>query len=127
MTKRQGGSTMVSVLVVMSVIAIFVGAAYNFTLNLRRNVDRSVQYRNAVAVADGALQFAFGHWRQACRSMSPQVPATDALGAIPLPTSDMFPSLSDRVETFSVSRAAAGSTPETIANYKVRALAADWS
>jgi hypothetical protein len=125
---RRRGSTIISVLVVMAVVAIYVGAAYNFTLSLRRNVDRSVQYRNALAVADGALQFAFGHWRQACRNANPLVPATDDLAGIPLPTADLFPSLADRVGDFSVSREPlVASTPATIANYRVRGLAANWA
>ncbi len=125
---RRDGSTVLSVLVVMAVIAVFVGAAYSFTLNLRRNVDRSVQYRNALAVADGAVQFAFGHWRQACRSLRPGVPSSSELAAIPAPGADMFPSLSDRVPDFSLTRGEPSATaPETIANYRVRALAANWS
>src|SRR6187402_1283209 len=125
--ERQRGSTIISVLVVMAVVAIYVGAAYSFTLSLRRNVDRSVQYRNGVAVADGALQFAFGHWRQVCRTKSPQMPSTADLATIPLPTEDMFPSLTDRIDTFSVRRSApATNGPETIADYRVEALGADW-
>src|SRR3954469_10470324 len=89
---RRRGSILVSVMMVMAVVAVCVGAAYSFTLTLRRNVDRSVQYRSAVAVADGSLQYAFGHWRQICRSLGTDVPDTTALEAIPLPTADLFPS-----------------------------------
>jgi hypothetical protein len=126
--RRQQGSTLISVLVVMAVVAIYVGAAYNSTLTLRRNVDRSVQYRNAVAVADGTLQFAFGHWRQRCRTGTPQVPSSADLDAIPFPTAELFPSLADRTTDFSVTRLAPSTlAPETVANYRVRALDGSWT
>lgn len=114
----------------MAVVAIYVGAAYSSTLTLRRNADRSVQFRHAVAVADGALQYSFGHWRQACRNASPSLPTTDDLETIPLPTADLFPSLADRVSDFTAIRAENSTDPtqaRTLANYRVRALAADWN
>ena len=126
--ERRRGSTLISVLVVLSVIAVYVGAAYSLTLNLRRHTERSVQFRHAVAVADGTLQIAFGHWRQTCRELGDAVPSTTALANLPLPTAEHFPSLVEKVESFSVSR---GENPGsgdrfTIANYKLQALTPAW-
>jgi hypothetical protein len=127
--RQDRASTLVSVLIVMAMIAIYVGAAYSFTLNLRRNVERSTQHRHAVAVADGALQFAFGHWRQHCRAVGDGVPTTAELAAIPLPTVELFPSLTDRVTEFTATRLPVASdfNAPTVSNYAVTALAANWA
>src|SRR5688572_16133251 len=118
--KKNAGSTMLIVLTVLGTLSACVIASLNYTSVVSRNVTRSNAQRTATEVGDGAMEYAFAHWREICRQQTNTQRPTQAFETIPLPAQSLFPGISN----FTASRDEnpAGGTPYTVANYKVQAV-----
>ncbi|HEV7867447.1 MAG TPA: hypothetical protein VGO90_07180 [Chthoniobacteraceae bacterium] len=121
---KNNGSTMLVVLMVLGALSACIIASLNFTSVIGRDVQRSNTLRQAIEVGDGALDYAFAHWRQACRAQTNVQLPTSSLSAIRLPSASLFPS----IPNFTASRDPnpPGGTPYTLANYKVVAVDQNW-
>ena len=105
---------------VVATLAVFSIVAFNSTMTLARNVERTNIYRDAMNIGDGALEHAFGYWREVSRGRSNiNRPGSDYAG-LPLPTAGMF----DQVPNFTASASAnpTDGTPFTIANFSISAV-----
>src|SRR4051812_10696442 len=93
--KKNAGSTMLVILTVLGTLSACVIASLNYTAVVSRNVMRSNSQRSATEVGDGALDYAFAHWREICRQQTnTQRPTVDFSG-IPLPTQSLFPGINN--------------------------------
>jgi hypothetical protein len=120
MRKKESGATIVVVISVIATLAMFIGAALDYTFTVARNVERSDKMGQAAAIANGCLQDQFMYWREICRcnpSFSPitGVP-TNKFTGIPLPTTTQFPNVSNFTAT-----TGSGSS-YTVSNYSITAL-----
>jgi len=120
----QAGSSLVVVMLIMASLMTIVGVAIEYTTNSNRNVQRSNTLQQATAIADGTIDFAFGYWREICRSQTNSAMATSAFAALPAPSSGLFPN----VPNFTVKAGTRfDNTDEfdgtkTISNYKIIAV-----
>src|SRR5687768_6125739 len=121
MKTTTAGSTMLLVLSIVATLSMCVIGALGYTSTIARHVQRSNVMRQATEVGDGALDYAFAHWREISRMKPPNVhrPTAD-FASIPLPAPNHFPSFPG----FTASRGAnpTSGTPYTISNYKVKAV-----
>ena len=92
MKSMNRGSALVIVMMVITVLAVGVGAALEYTRNIARNVQRTNALQQAVAAGNGALDLAFLQWRSACRA-SENTPLT-ASNIAPSLSTAAFPDLS---------------------------------
>lgn len=127
--KKNKGSSILIVLVVMGTLSACVIASLNYTAVVSRNVMRSNSLRAAFEVGDGVIDYAFAHWREICRqqanvqltteSFNVQYPTANFTG-IPLPAQGLFPG----VKNFTASTGSnpVSGTSYTLANYKVVAV-----
>jgi type II secretory pathway component PulK len=67
MRKKESGATIVVVISVIATLAMFIGAALDYTFTVARNVERSDKMGQAAAIANGCLQDQFMYWREICR------------------------------------------------------------
>ncbi len=111
---------MLLILSVLATLSACVIAALNYTAVVNRAVMRSNSLRTATAVGDGAMDYAFIHWREICRQQTNTQRPTADFAAIPLPTQQLFPGITNF--TASTGANPATGTPYTIANYKVQAV-----
>jgi hypothetical protein len=118
--KNNHGSTMLVVLSVLGTLSACVIAALNFTSVVSRNVMRSNALRTSIEVGDGAMDYAFAHWREICREQTNTQRPTADFASIPLPTQSIFPGILNF--TASTGANPTSGTPYTIANYKVQAV-----
>src|SRR6267378_38234 len=118
------GSSLVVVMVVLASLMAIVAVAIEYTTTSNRNVQRSNTLQQATAIADGTIDFAFGYWREICRSQTNAAMATSDFAALPTPSPGLFPN----VPNFTVK---AGTTfdntdefdpTKTISNYKIMAV-----
>jgi hypothetical protein len=118
------GSSLVVVMVVLATLMAIVGVAVEYTTSTNRHVQRSNSLQQATAIADGTIDFAFGYWREICRSQTNAAMDTSAFAALPTPSPGLFPN----VPNFTVK---AGTTfdntdefdaTKTISNYKIIAV-----
>lgn len=118
--KNNEGSTMLIVLTALGTLSACVIASLNYTSIVSRNVMRSNAQRTATEVGDGAMEYAFAHWREICRQQTNTQRPTQAFETIPLPTQALFPAINN----FTASRGAnpGSGAPYTIANYKIEAV-----
>jgi len=118
--KKNAGSTMLIVLTVLGTLSACVIASLNYTAVVSRNVMRSNAQRTATEVADGAMDYAFAHWREICRQQTNTQRPTADFSSIPLPTQTLFPG----VDNFTANTGAnpTSGTPYTVANYKIEAV-----
>src|SRR6476660_3916078 len=117
---RNTGSSVVAVVIVVATLAALSATAFISTMTLARNVERSNTYREALNIGDGALEHAFGYWREVARQRSNvNRPGADFSG-LPLPTAAMFAS----VPNFTASSNANPTTgnPYAVANFKITAV-----
>ena len=117
---KNTGSTMLIVLTVLGTLSACVIASLNYTAVVSRNVVRSNAQRTATEVGDGAMEYAFAHWREICRQQTNAQRPTADFATIPLPTQSLFPTITN----FTANRGAnpISGTPYTIANYKIEAV-----
>ena len=114
------GSSVVAVMIVVATLAALSATAFISTMTLARNVERSNTYREALNIGDGALEHAFGYWREVARQRSNvNRPGADFSG-LPLPTAQMFASVPNF--TASANANPTTGTPFTIANFKISAV-----
>jgi hypothetical protein len=118
--KKNSASTMLAVLAMLTILSACVIASLNYTGTVSRNVVASNAQRRAIEVGDGALDYAFAHWRELCKESPNALLTTKSFATIPLPTAAMFPEITN----FTASRTANPSTgtPYTIANFQVKAV-----
>jgi hypothetical protein len=135
--KKNSGSTLLAVLSLLVILSAFIYAASTYTMSISRNIVNTNALRTATEVGDGALEYAFAHWRGICRvSPTTQFPhpavanpvlaaqnilSTGSTPAIPLPTAAMFPGIANFTVSAGPNPAAPG-TPYTISNYGVQAV-----
>jgi hypothetical protein len=83
---HERGSMPLVVLMTLAVISTAVYCAWQTTTSVSRNVSRTNNYREAVEIGDGVIEYMFAHWREKCRP-TPNVhfKGTD-FAAIPMPT-----------------------------------------
>lgn len=122
---KQRGTTLVVAMMVLLVLMVTVGVAFEYTSTVSRNVQRSNVLLSGKSVAEGAIDIAFGYWREACRAQTNLVLKTNDLDAIPTPSPGQFPS----VPSFTVKRgrstdpnANETDTTKIISNYKIVAV-----
>jgi len=113
---KQSGATVVVVISVIATLAIFMGAALDYTFTVGKNVERSNKMLQATAIANGCLEQEFMNWRQICRTYPIQGPPGSAFSSIPLPTQAEFPNVSNFTATTGTS------TTYLVSNYAVQAL-----
>jgi hypothetical protein len=121
---HKAGSSMIVILMILATLSVCVVASLNFTSVVSRDVERSNTLRRSFEVADGAMDYAFAHWRETCRGQTNIQLPTTSFSSIPTPTAAHFPA----VENFTLSRSAnpTGGTAYTVANYKVVAADQYW-
>jgi len=113
---NQNGATIVVVVSVMATLAIFAGAALDYTMTVSQNVERSNKLLQETAIANGCLQKQFMYWREVCRGNTLNGPSASAFSGVPLPTSADFPNVSNFTAT-----AGTGSS-YAVSNYAIQAL-----
>ena len=120
----QAGSSLVVVMVVLASLMTIVGVAVEYTATTNRNVQRSNTLQQATAIADGTIDFAFGYWREICRSQTNSAMSTSAFAALPTPSPGLFANVPnftvkagtrfDNIDEFDGTK--------TISNYKIIAV-----
>ena len=123
--KKNAGSTMIVILMVLSTLSVCVVCSLNFTSVIARDVQRSNALRNAMEIADGTIDYAFAHWRETCRGQTNVQLSGSSFASIAMPGASLFPS----VTGFTSSRGAnpSSGTPYTLANYQVVAADQLWA
>jgi hypothetical protein len=116
MRTNQSGATIAVVICVVAVLAVFTGAALDYTFTVSKNVERSNKMAACTAIANGCIQEEFMYWREISRSYATQGPPTSAFSGISLPTASQFPSVSNFTATTGTS------TSYLVSNYKIEAL-----
>ena len=117
--KQEAGAAIVLVISILATLMVIVGVVAEYTMSISRNVQRSTTLENAVAVADGCLENNFAYWRQLCRTPGQNLPTTNQLVGLTLPTQAQFPS----IPNFTATRAAYDPTnASTVQQCRVVAL-----
>jgi hypothetical protein len=119
-TARQSrnGSSMLIILMVIASLSACIIAALNFTSSVSVNVQRSNTLRSALAIGDGATDYAFAQWRELCRVPLPNVQLpTTSFASIALPTQALFPDIAGFTSSSGANPGTG--TAYTIANLKV--------
>ena len=117
--KQEAGTAIVLVISILATLMVIVGVVAEYTMSISRNVQRSTTLENAVAVADGCLENNFAYWRQLCRTPGQNLPTTNQLVGLTLPTQAQFPS----IPNFTATRAAYDPTnASTVQQCRVVAL-----
>jgi hypothetical protein len=106
------GNALIVTLMTMVVVGVLVDLALQYTNGVGRNVDRTLSFRQAVGIGDGATEMAFSSWRAICRQNQTKIyKRSDLDTEVPTPTSSDFPNS----DTF------------TIQNYAVYPLDSSWT
>jgi hypothetical protein len=128
--RKPSGSTLIVVMSITATLMVIAGIAAEYTMNIRRNVQRSNTLESAIAIGDSCLDILFGNWRSICRQQGNVTKAlpTNSFTSIPLPTSSLFPN----IPNFGASAAPYYGTspvpnPPTISNFQVVAADAEWN
>ena len=120
MRRNQSGATIVVVISVVATLAVFIGAALDYTFTVGRNVERSAKMAQATAIANGCLQNEYMYWREICRCQPAHNPAigvaTSTFSSIALPAQSQFMNVPNFTAT-----TGSGSN-YTVSNYSVTAL-----
>ena len=91
--KQEAGTAIILVISILATLLVIVGVAAEYTSSISRNVQRSTTLENAVAVADGCLENNFAYWRQLCKTPGQNLPTTNSLAGLTLPTQAQFPNI----------------------------------
>ncbi|MEP6809131.1 MAG: hypothetical protein ABI992_02730 [Chthoniobacterales bacterium] len=90
----ENGTAIIIVMSVLATLMVVVGVAFEYTMNVGRNVQRTNRLGSAIALADGCLEYNFAQWRDYCRKPGvPKPPTTAELSALSLPTATQFPDI----------------------------------
>lgn len=95
----QRGTAIVLVISILATLMVIVAVAFDYTMNIGRNVQRSNTLESAIAIADGCLDHNFAQWRQKCRNPAAPYPTTNQLSSLELPTQAQFPNVSNFAAT----------------------------
>jgi hypothetical protein len=87
--KNKNGSAIVVAMIVVFVIAVFIGIAMNLTTGTLRQTDSSRDFSGLRSAAEGALDFAYGVWAKTINTY--YAPATQAQLNAALATVPSFP------------------------------------
>lgn len=87
------GSTFPAALIIVLVLCMMIGAAFEFTSGLGRHTQGAGAVESAIAVADGALDYLYANWRQIARTSAELAPATSEFAAISPPPMTSFPDM----------------------------------
>src|SRR5262245_44241648 len=119
--KKNNGSAMLVILMVLATLSACVVASLNFTSVISRDVERSNSLRAAYSIGDGATDYAFAQWRETCRVPKPNIQLpTSSFTSISAPSgTTYFPDVPNY--TASTGANPGSGTPYTIANFKVQA------
>ena len=79
------GSTFPAALIIVLVLSIMIGAAFEFTNGLGRHTQGAGAVESAIAIADGALDYLYANWRQIARTSPNLAPSTSEFAAIAAP------------------------------------------
>jgi hypothetical protein len=85
------GSILPAVLVIVFSLSIMIGLAFATTSGMGRHAQGAGAVESAVAIADGALDYAFAHWREITRTSPNPDPTTSEFAGIPVPSAAAFP------------------------------------
>ena len=110
MRKQEAGTAIVLVISILATLLVIVGVAAEYTSSISRNVQRSTTLEKAVAVADGCLENNFAYWRQLCKTPGQNLPTTNSLAGLTLPTQAQFPNIPNFTSTRAVYDPANAST-----------------
>jgi hypothetical protein len=127
--QRQSGSSVIVVMSITATLMVIVGIAAEYTIGITRNVQRSNTFESAIATGDSCLDILFGNWRSICRqpgNVNHALP-TNNFTSIPLPTSSLFPNISNFGASAVDYYGGNLPNPPTISNFKVVALDAEWT
>ena len=127
--QRQSGSSLIVVISITATLMVIVGIAAEYTMGISRNVQRSNALESAIATGDSCLDILFGNWRSICRqplNVNVALP-TNSFTSIPLPTSSMFPNISNFGASAQDYYGANLPNPPAISNFKVVAVDAEWT
>jgi hypothetical protein len=127
--QQQSGSSLIVVTYVTATLMVILGIAAEYSMNVNRNVQRSNTLESAIATGDSCLDILFGNWRSICRqplNVNLALP-TNSFTAIPLPTSSMFPNISNFGASASDYYGTNLPNPPTVSNFKVVAVDAEWT
>jgi len=79
-----------AVMVILSMLVVLGLCALSETMSIARNVERSNTLRAELDLGDGALDYAFGYWRQICRMKTNVSRPGNDFANLPVPTASMF-------------------------------------
>src|ERR1700724_4770862 len=122
--RKQSGSTLIAVMSITATLMVIAGVAAEYTMNIARNVQRTNTLQSAIAIGDSCLDILFGNWRSICRQPGNvnQALPTNSFTSIPLPTSSLFPNISNFGARAADYYGGNRSNPPTISNFKVVAV-----
>ncbi len=108
-------------MVVIAVLVIASVCAFEYTMSLAKDVQRSNTVRAEMDVGDGALEYAFGYWREICREKTNLSRPGKDFANLPLPTAALF---GNNIPNFTAQVApnADPNHPATIANFQIQAI-----
>lgn len=104
---------MIVIMMVLATLSACVAAAFNFTAQVGRGVERSNDLRGVYEIADGALESAFVQWREKCRTHPTYNFPVGEMGGFTAPVFNNVPGFG---------------TPQgpRIVEFSVKAVKADW-
>jgi len=91
--EQEAGTAVVLVISILATLLVIVGIAAEYTTSIGRNVQRSTTLEDAVAIADGCLENNFAYWRQLCKTPGQNLPTTNQMAGLTLPTQAQFPNI----------------------------------
>lgn len=122
-TNSSRGNTIIVVMMVVLILSISVLSALNFTSGVSRNVRRTNDYRKAVEVGDGVLEYLFAQWNIKCKTQPNNQLSANTFKPLTLPSASMFPSVSNFTTSTALEYPA---SVNTVSNIKIQALGPDW-
>src|SRR5882762_4794147 len=127
--RKQSGSTLIVVMSITATLMVIAGIAAEYTMGINRNVQRSNTLESAIATGDSSLDILFGNWRSICRQPGNvnQALPTNSFTSIPLPTSSLFPNISNFGASAVDYYGGNLPNPPIISNFKVVAVDAEWN
>lgn len=87
------GSILPAALIIVLVLCVMIGAAFEFTSGIGRNTQGAGAVESAIAVADGSLDYLYANWRQVMRTSQNLAPTTSELATISAPPMSYFPDI----------------------------------
>lgn len=92
-TPANRGSTLPVALIVVLVLIVMIGAAFEFTNAIGRHTQGASAVESGVAMADGSLDYLFANWREIMRTSPNLAPTTSEFTGIAAPPATYFPDM----------------------------------